>query len=89
MSKGPSMCHMLTLTLVFTPHVLPHADCVPYVRPRDSTVLVSQGSCNKAPQAGWLRATEMYCLSSGGWKSEISMSAGPCSQTKVVMENLF
>lgn len=54
MSLGHSMCHMLTLAPAFTPHVLPCANYVPYMNPRDRAVLVSQGGCNKAPQADGL-----------------------------------
>lgn len=38
--------------------------------------VVSEGSHDKAPQAAWLRAAQMHCLGSGGWKSEMSVSAG-------------
>lgn len=38
--------------------------------------LVSRGSCNKRPQTGWLKATNLFSQSSGGWKSKIKVSAG-------------
>ena len=38
--------------------------------------LVFRGSCNKGPQAGWLKATDLFSQSSGGRKSKIKVSAG-------------
>lgn len=37
------------------------------------------GCSNKVPQTKWLETTEMYCLGSGDWKSELEVSAGPHS----------
>lgn len=37
-----------------------------------------QGFPNKATQTGWFKTTDTYSHSSGGEKSEIRASAGPC-----------
>lgn len=43
-------------------------------------ILVSWGYCNKVPQSGWLRTTEMFfSQSSGRLKSEIKVSVNSCS----------
>jgi hypothetical protein len=39
----------------------------------------SQGFHKEAQQTGWFKTWEMYCLSPGGSKSKIKVSAGPCS----------
>ena len=38
--------------------------------------LVSSGDCNKVPQIGVLNSKNLLSHCSGGWKSEIKVSAG-------------
>ena len=42
-------------------------------------MLVFWGYHNRLPQTWWLKTTRIYCHSSGGWKSKVKVSAGPCS----------
>lgn len=39
--------------------------------------MVSQGHSNKSSRPGWLEATGMCCVSSGGQKSKTNVRAGP------------
>lgn len=43
-------------------------------------VLMSSRCQHEVSQTGWLKITDGYSHSSGGWKSEIKVSAGPSSE---------
>lgn len=44
-----------------------------------NTVFLSCGCHNRMPPTGQLQQQRPFCLRSGGWKSQIQVSAGPCS----------
>lgn len=51
-------------------------------------VFISYGCYHKIPQTGWLRTPDVYCLSSGGRKSEISVGRA-MHLLKALWKNLF
>ena len=63
-----------------------------YKRNTENAVLVSYGCCNKLPQTGWLKTTEIYCLTvleAGSLKSRYWQGHAPSETNREILPCLL